>query len=84
MNLMNLLYLVAWLVILLLVSKRSAEPDNLFSNYPVVLALLSILAFSACLRNPIGEVSSQLAGVLLCAGAILLGFCLAKRPRGRK
>lgn len=81
---MNLLYLVAWLMILLLVSKRSAEPDNFFSNYPMVLALLSILAFSAYLRNPIGEAPNQLTGVLLCAGAVLLGFCLAKRPRGRK
>lgn len=81
---MNLLYLATWLVILLLVSKRSAEPDNFFSNYPMVLALLSILAFSACLRNPIGDAPSQLTSFILCAGAVLLGFCLAKRPRGSK
>lgn len=81
---MNLFYLATWLVILLLVSKRSAEPDNLFSNYPVILALLSILAFSAYLRNPIGDAPNQLTSFILCAGAILLGFCLAKRPRGRK
>lgn len=66
------------MIIIIFASKRSYEKDNIFRNNPIILSLLSILAFSAYIRNPFVDTLVYFSGVLACVASICIGIFLAK------
>lgn len=66
------------MIIIIFTSKRSYEQDNIFRNNPIILSLLSMLAFSAYIRNPFVDTMVYFSGFFACAASICIGIFLAK------
>lgn len=79
LNPLNIFYTISWVVIIILISKRTSEPNNIFNSYPIILPILSILAFSSYIRNPFTETLVYFTGFSIFSSSAIVGFLLARR-----